>query len=116
MYSTYINNIQLREEPREPIVGGVPIQLFQNTAKNGTVGEAGTVGGGGESIRKIAHLSIPLGLVLSIPTKFAIYKTHDPEKSDSIIDDTLFHKLYNQTAYQTKSKGVSAATTRKRRR
>lgn len=101
MYSKYINNIRLREESREPIVGGVSLSIFQNLA-NEVLG-----GGSNDGLKKISHLSIPVGLVISTPILKPSYIVpnqtkiiHELEEQDTI-NDNLFNKLYNQTAYQT---------------
>lgn len=112
MYSKYINNIRLREEPREPIVGGVSLPIFENLASE--------VLGGGGLLSKISHLSVPVGLVVS-PTisKSAYIMPHQTKivhasEEDNTIDEHLFNKLYNQTAYQTT--GSKKRNTRRKRR
>jgi len=112
MYSKYINNIRLREEPREPIVGGVSLPMFQNLASE--------VLGGGGSLNKISHLSVPVGLVISTPMPKTSYmmphqtKPVHASENDDTIDEHLFNKLYNQTAYQTKNS--KKRTTRRKHR
>jgi len=112
MYSKYINNIKLREEPREPIVGGVSLPMFQNLASE--------VLGGGGSLNKISHLSVPVGLVVSptIPKSSYIVSPQTKlvhiSEDDDTIDEHLFNKLYHQTAYQTKNS--KKRTTRRKRR
>lgn len=104
MYSKYINNITLRELPREPTVGGISLPIFLNMSSK-------ILGGShSEGLNKISHLSIPIGLVISpltsktsyiIPPQTKIIYDANSDNVNNILDEKIFNKLYDQTTYQT---------------
>ena len=106
--SKYLYNIKLRPESREPIVGGMPFATLLTMSTADTV-----LGGGGnhDSLRKIAHLSVPVGLVLtkSYMANPIVKSTIDDK--DDIIQEHIFDKLYRNTTYQT---STSTSNTKKR--
>ena len=118
MYSKYLNNIQIKEQSREPIRGGLPLTNFLQLDTRMKGGD----GKNESSIQKICHLSIPIGLVITpiskgdynpkyITSVSSIDRVEDeiPEP----LDDQLFHKLYQSTIYKTKT---SKRNTRKKHR
>jgi len=120
MYSKYLNNIQIKEQSREPIRGGLSLTNFLQL-------DAGIKGGDGKnenSLQKICHLSIPIGLVIT-PISKGDYKPKYITSISSIdkiedeipepLDDQLFHKLYQSTIYTT-TKTKKRNTRKKSRR
>jgi len=116
MFSKYLNSIKIREQSREPIVGGIPITNFLQMSEYKFGGNHNSTEY--EGIHKINHLSIPIGLAVIQSPKYhdttKLKMIDDSESNISLIDEHLFNKLYNTTIYQTNTK--SKSSTRKKQR
>ena len=129
MYSKYLHSIKLRQEPISlfeggqneslglfseetknsssiKVVGGVPLQSFLEISGAGSKYNY-------EGLKKIAHLSVPVGLVyFRHDTYKATYYDKDSDKESDkdsdkelyLIDEKMFNQLFESSASNIRQK------------
>ena len=132
MYSKYLHSIKLRQEPislfeggqneslglfseetKNPssikVVGGVPLQSFLEISGAGSKYNHDNH----EGLKKIAHLSVPVGLVyFRHDTYKATYYDKDSDKESDkdsdkelyLIDEKMFNQLFESSASNIRQK------------